>query len=185
MAGEEVFRGATPDYAEKAYAEEAQVAARVRSTTEEYLDARERGVPSVEFLPGSDIAAELAKKNSRLDSWRKSARGLVSTILKAKWCHLAMYMQMDSGRWGRLRDQTRRWTSKSVNIHQVSLLSAVKYMVRVPARGKSRLKQSTSSSLHMNASVCSTNSSMSSTKGLLSCTKGQKSFEKSSGDKRR
>ncbi|TDH70678.1 hypothetical protein CCR75_009534 [Bremia lactucae] len=52
------------------------------------------------------------------------------------------------------------------------LLSKVEFMVQVRARGESRLKQTTSSSPRVNASVCSTSSSMSCTKVLLSFTKG-------------
>ncbi|CAI5719630.1 unnamed protein product [Peronospora farinosa] len=51
MAVEEVFKGATPDYAGAA------------------------GVPSVKSLPGSDIAAKLARISSRLDSMEKEHQG--------------------------------------------------------------------------------------------------------------
>lgn len=72
IEGQEEFRGATTDYAGYACREEAHVAAHERGTTEECFDIRGRGGPSlVETLPGSDIALELAKISSRLDSMER------------------------------------------------------------------------------------------------------------------
>ena len=67
--GQEEFRGSTPDCAGYACREEVQVADRERGTAEEYLDKRERNDPSlVESLPGSDIAVDLSKIFSRMES---------------------------------------------------------------------------------------------------------------------
>nr|CCA19525.1 GK15001 putative [Albugo laibachii Nc14] len=76
MDGQEEFRGAASDYAGNAYREEAQLGAREGIPTEEYLDARERGGPSiVESLPGSDVAVELARISSRLESMERPRLG--------------------------------------------------------------------------------------------------------------
>nr|CCA17910.1 AlNc14C42G3546 [Albugo laibachii Nc14] len=74
--GQEEFRGATPDYAGNAYRDDTQVTARERGPTEDYLDARERGGPSlVKSLLGSDIAVELARTSSCLESMERTRQG--------------------------------------------------------------------------------------------------------------
>ncbi|TDH69064.1 hypothetical protein CCR75_004773 [Bremia lactucae] len=54
-------------------------------------------MPSVEALPGCDIAAELARISSRLDSMNKERQGPGQYHAETKVYHLVICMQVDLG----------------------------------------------------------------------------------------
>ena len=93
--------------------EEAQVAARERIASEEYLDTCGRGVTCVESLPGSDITTELAKISSTLHSMEKDRQGTGQ-------CGGGRVEPCDGlygggfGRCGRYHDLTLKWNLQLV-----------------------------------------------------------------------
>lgn len=113
MTSEKVFIYATPDSARIAYLEEALAGTRNRGATEEYMDAREKGVRSVEILPGSDIMTELAKISSTLHSMEKDRQGTGQ-------CGGGRVEPCDGlygggfGRCGRYHDLTLKWNLELV-----------------------------------------------------------------------